>query len=180
ERRWQWTEGGDGSPGDHPRVGLRNLATPAIGERPMSDLVLLTSLWLIPLIGVLAVLAIPKRNEAWIRWTALGFTIATFAISLVALENYMNEQAASRPLEERAQDNIVNITSAGEATIQEAGTAQYDLVVRHPWIPSFNIQYYLGLDGISLSLVVLTGLICLLACLASWNIEKQVKGYFAL
>ena len=52
--------------------------------------------------------------------------------------------------------------------------------MRRPWIPYFNIQYYLGLDGISLSLVVLTGLVSVLACLASWNIDKQVKGYFAL
>ena len=36
------------------------------------------------------------------------------------------------------------------------------------------------MDGISLSLVVLTGLVSVLACLASWNIEKQVKGYYAL
>ena len=53
-------------------------------------------------------------------------------------------------------------------------------MVRRAWIPYFNIQYYLGLDGISLSLVVLTGLISVLACLASWNITKQVKGYYAL
>ena len=37
----------------------------------------------------------------------------------------------------------------------ESGTAQGDLVVRRAWIPYFNIQYYLGVDGISLSLVVL-------------------------
>src|SRR5262249_49733401 len=55
-----------------------------------------------------------------------------------------------------------------------------DLVVRRPWIPYFRIQYYLGVDGISLSLVVLTGLVSVLACLASWNINKQIKGYFAL
>ena len=52
--------------------------------------------------------------------------------------------------------------------------------MRRSWIPYFNIQYYLGLDGISLSLAVLTGLISVLACLASWNITKQVKGYYAL
>src|SRR5689334_20262153 len=146
----------------------------------MNDLVLLTSLWLIPLIGVLVVLAIPKRNESWIPRTALAFTIATFAVSLVALENYMNEQAASRPLEDRARDNIVSVAPGGEVTTQEDGTARYDLVVRRSWIPSFNIQYYLGLDGISLSLVVLTGLVSVLACLASWNIEKQVRGYHSL
>ena len=53
-------------------------------------------------------------------------------------------------------------------------------MVRRAWIPYFNIQYYLGVDGISLSLVVLTGLVSVLACLASWNIDKHVKGYFAL
>ncbi len=62
----------------------------------------------------------------------------------------------------------------------ESRTAEGDLVVRRAWIPYFNIQYYLGVDGISLSLVVLTGLVSVLACLASWNIDKQVKGYFAL
>src|SRR6185312_6763933 len=54
------------------------------------------------------------------------------------------------------------------------------LVVRRAWIPAFNIQYYLGVDGISLSLVVLTGFISLLACIASWNIDRQVPGYYAL
>ena len=38
----------------------------------------------------------------------------------------------------------------------------------------------MGVDGISLSLIVLTGLVSVLSCLASWNINKQVKGYFAL
>jgi NADH-quinone oxidoreductase subunit M len=146
----------------------------------MNDLVLLTSVWLIPLIGVLVVLAIPKRNEAWVRRTALGFTIATFAVSLVALGSYVTEDSANRALEERVRDNTVSYQAGSEARTQEADAAQYDLVVRRPWIPSFKIEYFLGLDGISLSLVVLTGLIAVLACLASWNIEKQVKGYFAL
>ena len=66
------------------------------------------------------------------------------------------------------------------AASSETGNAVNDLVVRHAWIPDFNIQYYLGLDGISLSLILLTGLVSVLSCLASWNIEKQVKGYFSL
>ena len=68
----------------------------------------------------------------------------------------------------------------GPLTVSDESKGQGDLVVRRAWIPYFNIQYYLGLDGISLSLVVLTGLVSVLACLASWNIDKQVKGYFAL
>ena len=146
----------------------------------MSDLVLLSSLWLIPVIGMLIVLAIPGRNESAIRWTALAATIVTFAVSLVALGNYVNDSESRKPLEERAASNALSVQDSSEVAAREAEVAQYDLVVRRPWIPSFNIEYYLGLDGISLSLVVLTGLIGVLACLASWNIEKQIKGYFAL
>jgi NADH-quinone oxidoreductase subunit M len=147
----------------------------------MSDLVLLTSLWLIPVIGMLIVLAIPKRNESAIRWTSLAATIVTFAVSLVALGNYVSDPESRKSLEERATNNALSLQDASDVSApREAEAAQYDLVVRRPWIPSFNIEYYLGLDGISLSLVVLTGLIGVLACLASWNIEKQVKGYFAL
>jgi NADH-quinone oxidoreductase subunit M len=62
--------------------------------------------------------------------------------------------------------------------IQNVGAA--DLVTREPWIPYFHIQYYLGIDGISLSLVLLTAFISLLACLASWNIDKYVRGYYSL
>ena len=143
----------------------------------MSDLVLLSSLWLVPLIGMLIVLAIPKRNESAIRWTSLACTVLTFVVSLVALGNYSE---ARKPLEDRVKDNTVVVQDSDSITVQESESAQYDLVVRRPWIPYFNIQYYLGVDGISLSLVVLTGLVSVLACLASWNIDKQVKGYFAL
>jgi len=48
------------------------------------------------------------------------------------------------------------------------------------WIPSWNIYYSLGVDGISLPLVVLTGFVCLLAMMASWSIDKNVKGYLIL
>jgi len=48
------------------------------------------------------------------------------------------------------------------------------------WIPMFNIQYYVGVDGISISLVLLTAFVSFLATFASFGIDKQVKGYFVL
>jgi NADH-quinone oxidoreductase subunit M len=147
----------------------------------MSDNFLLTSLWLIPVIGVLAVLFIPRQLEKSTKWVSLGITIATFMISLIVLGVYLNESVAQAPLRERAARNALKAETGTELTaVDESESAKSDLVVRRPWIPYFNIQYYLGLDGISLSLVVLTGFISVLACLASWNIEKQVKGYFSL
>ena len=48
------------------------------------------------------------------------------------------------------------------------------------WIANWNVNFQLGVDGISLPLVVLTGFVCLLSMLASWSIEKHVKGYLIL
>jgi NADH-quinone oxidoreductase subunit M len=146
----------------------------------MSDNVLLTSVWLLPLIGLVLVLLVPRRFESSIKWVSLGFTFASFLMSLLMLRAYLTQSEAQAALRERAQQNLV--TTSGDNVAVAATTLQPDgdLVFRTAWIPYFKIEYYLGVDGISLSLVVLTGLVSLLACLASWNIEKQVKGYFAL
>lgn len=48
------------------------------------------------------------------------------------------------------------------------------------WIPSLNICYFLAADGISSTLVILTGLACIAGVLFSWNIEKRVNEFFAL
>ncbi len=145
----------------------------------MSDNLLLTSVWLLPLIGLAIVLMVPKRSESAVKWVALGFTSATFLATLLMLQVYLAGDQA--PLAERAAHNIVRSPGvAGDTGEVDESQGYSDLVVRRAWIPYFNIEYYLGVDGISLSLVVLTGLISVLACLASWKIDKQVKGYYSL
>ena len=146
----------------------------------MSDNLLLTSLWLLPLIGMVGVLAVPRRSEAAIKYLALAATLITFVVTLIALRLYVGDGPSSAPLQDRVVHNVLQKDGSGALTIADESAGEGDLVVRRSWIPYFNIQYYLGLDGISLSLVVLTGLISVLACLASWNITKQVKGYYAL
>jgi len=48
------------------------------------------------------------------------------------------------------------------------------------WIPSFDISYSMGVDGISLPLVILTTFICFLAMAASWSVTKYIKAYCIL
>src|SRR5436305_1981856 len=48
------------------------------------------------------------------------------------------------------------------------------------WIPGFNINFRMGVDGLSVILIVLTGLLSLLALFSAFTIHKQVKGFFAL
>ncbi|WP_165232245.1 complex I subunit 4 family protein [Aquisphaera insulae] len=146
----------------------------------MSDNLLLTSLWLVPLIGMVAVLVVPRGREDAIKYVALGVTAVTFVLTILVLGVYLADGTAQRPLAERVVHNILTPGGGNLLSVPDESQGLGDLVVRRAWIPYFNIQYYLGLDGISLSLVVLTGLISLLACLASWNITKQVKGYYAL
>ncbi len=147
----------------------------------LSDNLLLTSLWLVPLIGVAVVLLLPKRSEQAAKWVSLGFTSVTFLITLVMLGVYLvgsdSPNGPRASLAARADSNKL-VESEGLLTVPQEQDG--DLLVRRAWIPSFNIQYYLGVDGISLSLVVLTGFVSVLASLASWNIDKHVKGYFAL
>ncbi len=57
-------------------------------------------------------------------------------------------------------------------------SAAFQFEEKHAWIPDFGIQYYLGVDGISLLLIVLTGFLTPIALLSSWeSIEKGVKAF---
>jgi NADH-quinone oxidoreductase subunit M len=52
-------------------------------------------------------------------------------------------------------------------------------VVRVPWIPSLGIEYHLAADGISLTLLLLTGIVAVAGIFFSWNIEHRTKEFFA-
>ena len=60
------------------------------------------------------------------------------------------------------------------------GTPGIQNTVRHAWIPAFDIYYFLGVDGISLPLVLLTSFLSMLAMWASWPIVKNVRAYCIL
>src|SRR6202022_2745149 len=52
-------------------------------------------------------------------------------------------------------------------------------VVRMPWVPSLGIEYHLAADGISLTLLLLTGIVGIAGILFSWNITHRAKEFFA-
>ncbi len=108
--------------------------------------------WIIftPLIGAVAVLFIPKEKVTAIRATALGAAGISFLLSLVALAFFSTAESATG----------------------------MQLVERHAWIPTFNIQYFLGVDGLSLPLLLLTTLLTLLSLIFSLSIQERVKEYF--
>jgi NADH-quinone oxidoreductase subunit M len=110
----------------------------------------------LPALGALVLAFFPRGREEAIKFTALGFTIFTFMLTLGLF-----------------MDNASGVNF-------EAGAAQMQNLFSAPWIPSFGIQYLMGLDGISFPLVVLTAFLSVLAMVASWPITKHVKAYCIL
>jgi len=111
---------------------------------------ILTYMTFIPLFGAVIVLCLPRDAHALIKWMSVAATVPPL---LLAIWLYIN----------------FDRTAPGFQFMQQAN-----------WIPSFNIRYVVGVDGISITMVLLTALLCFLCMFASWGIEKGVKGYFAL
>jgi NADH-quinone oxidoreductase subunit M len=62
----------------------------------------------------------------------------------------------------------------------DRGSAGLQFVEHYSWIKSFNIEYFMAVDGLSMPMMLLTALLSFLCIFASWNIEKATKGYFAM
>ncbi len=113
----------------------------------------LSSLIFIPLTGFLVVMFLPKENFGLIRWTSALFSFVPFVISAWLTYDYF----------------VVHSSSAAMVYVEGP----------FAWIPVLNAQYFLGVDGISVPMLFLTGLLGFLSILASFNIVKRVKEYFA-
>jgi NADH-quinone oxidoreductase subunit M len=104
-----------------------------------------------PLLGVLVILFLnPEANKSTIRWTALITGLITFAISLYVLVQFNAEQPGLQ------------------------------MEINLPWIQvaGFNISFYLGIDGLSILLVLLTTLLTPIAILSTWSdIQVRVKDF---
>ena len=108
-------------------------------------------LWL-PFMGMVAVLFFPKKSVDAVRWFSVGLTFITFVLCLLLYKNFDQSIAGMQP----------------------------QFAVAIPWIAQFNIFYKLGIDGISLPMVLINGLLFFICALSSFDVKKQVKGYYAL
>ncbi len=106
----------------------------------MSGLSLLTVTLFLPMVGltILMFLNEEKQRNA-IRWTTLGFSIATFLMTLVLW------------------------------SLHDPANPGLQFVQRNDWLPTFGVSYYVGMDGLSLILLLLTTFIMILAVLSSFT-----------
>src|SRR5437868_1442108 len=106
----------------------------------------------------------------------LAWTVYISFIGVVALMILPAQHA-------RAARGIALLAAVLGLTFGVAGVGAHagvlETVVRKPWIPGLGIEYFLGADGISLTLVLLTGLAAVVGILFSWNIEERPREFFA-
>jgi len=96
---------------------------------------------------------------------------------LVILLPQGNEHAARWVAATAAAIDLV-LTVGMLVSFKPAGGMQF--VERVTWVPQMNMQYHLGIDGISITMVLLSSLLALLAIVASWHVDFKPKSYFAM
>src|SRR2546430_7689707 len=107
----------------------------------------LTVVTFAPLAGAVLLVLVPGRAITVLRAGALAVTLARFGFSVGLLPAF------------------------------KGGTPGFQLVERHMWVRALNLQYIVGVDGISLFMVLLTTFLMPAAILVSWKIERQAKYY---
>lgn len=114
-----------------------------------SDWSLLNALIWVPIAGALIVMTAGAGRPALAKGLSLLTALLTLALCLPLWQGF----------------------DASSAAMQFEGSV--------PWIPALNINYHLGVDGISMPLVVLTAFITVLTVLAAWNVKKRVHQFLA-
>src|SRR5215475_4190959 len=109
---------------------------------------ILTVITFLPAAGALLLLFYGREHIRSIRALALIVTLLTFVFSLHLIAHF------------------------------DSSNPDFQFTVKVPWMPSYGINYALGIDGISLFLILLTTLLSPLAVLASWSIHERLKEYF--
>src|SRR3989449_9435369 len=111
---------------------------------------ILTSLIALPIAGALVLLFVrdDERSAPLARNIALVVSVLVFAETLLLWSRF------------------------------DAASGEFQFIERHAWIPAFGISYFVGVDGISLWLLVLTGFLTPLALLSSWeSVQKKTKTF---
>jgi NADH-quinone oxidoreductase subunit M len=113
---------------------------------------MLSSIIFFPIAGVAAIALLPRERESWAKWIAAGVSAVVLALTLVLFAAYDRDPGG------------------------------YQFMDSHVWLSSdfvdFTLRYAVGVDGLSLALVALTGFLFLVAVLISWRIELRPREYF--
>lgn len=123
--------------------------------------------WMVflPVLGMIIVLAMPKSQTKAIKYIATGFMVLLMFISVYMLANYDSSKSGVNSLE-------------GLQFVEKV--TWIDVEFPAAMIGKIHIEYFLGADGLSFPMVLLTALIGFVGAVASFSIKKNEKGYYAM
>ncbi len=101
-----------------------------------------------PIVAGVIILLLPAERKGWIRGVALLASAVALLLSVVAYFSY---------------------------DIPQGG---YQMVQKIPWLPAWGISYHIGVDGLSLPLVLLTGVVMFTGVLISWGVDDRPREFF--
>jgi NADH-quinone oxidoreductase subunit M len=110
----------------------------------------LTILTLVPLVGGMIVVGLGSTQQKLVRGLSLFSSLVALAGALCLWMHF------------------------------KAGSSELQFVEKWPWVPSLGVDYYLGVDGLGLLMVMLTAIVVPLSILVSWSMEDRPHVYFAL
>lgn len=121
---------------------------------------------LVPFLTAIMIIVLPKKRAYLVKWfSLLGATIMLVLTGIMTCRFWELYQADLEKLESLA-DNSTE-------------TKLY-LIERFSWLKAFNIDYFVGVDGISVAMIILTAIIIFCGVIASWNITYRAKEFFSL
>lgn len=130
----------------------------------MNGFPILSWITFLPIIGMIFILLMPNKMEKGIKIITLVVTGIQIILAIILLSNF-------------------NYSAGG---IYEASSFQFIEKFRWieitglSWIGTLKVDYFLGVDGISMPMILLTAIVSFIAAISSWKINKAVKGFFAL
>ncbi|MBU1297846.1 MAG: NADH-quinone oxidoreductase subunit M [Bacteroidetes bacterium] len=124
----------------------------------------LTWITFLPIVGMVLVLLLPNKNSSTIKWTSAVFTGLQVIVAILIIYFFNRGMAGINTMD-------------GFQFVEKINWIDVKSV---PWVGRIDIDYFVGIDGISVPMVLLTAIISFIAVFASWNIDKAPKGYFAL
>ncbi|GAB4440951.1 MAG: NADH-quinone oxidoreductase subunit M [Chloroflexi bacterium OHK40] len=110
----------------------------------------LSLIWLSMVVPAVVIALIPGERKEAMRWVGTGFALASLLLALLVFLAY------------------------------DPARSDFQFVERVPWLPQLGIAYLLGVDGVSLPMLLLNGVVIFTGALMSWNIEERVKEYWVL
>ena len=115
----------------------------------------------LPIVGMILILLIPKEQRSAMKWTAAAVTFLQVVLAGLIYANFNYNLGGIN-----SQEGMQFVEKASWINIKTLG--------------HIRIEYFLGVDGISVPMVILTAIISFIAVFVSWNIDKAPKGYFAM